>query len=159
MFNIRHKTSTHLLKARVIQGGIPTYRAQSSNNKENYKNGRWHYPPLVALMGLSLFTIAKQRAVDAESKQDGEPKNDQEQTFFQRNVIDYKQVARDNFKIPHMLMEREKQKQAEYKTRKDVDIEELGMNPTELATMKELDYMYGGSTTQQELADMEEEEN
>jgi len=43
-------------------------------------------------------------------------------------VLDYKQIARDNFKIPHMLLERERQKQEEYNQRKDVDIEELGMS-------------------------------
>jgi excinuclease UvrABC helicase subunit UvrB len=58
-----------------------------------------------------------------------------------------------------MLLERERQKQEEYNQRKDVDIEELGMSEQELATMKELDYMYGGSTTKEELAEMEEEEN
>lgn len=32
------------------------------------------------------------------------------------------------------------------------------MQPGELAQMKELDFMYGGSTTQQELEELEEEE-
>jgi nitrite reductase/ring-hydroxylating ferredoxin subunit len=42
---------------------------------------------------------------EAESNEDdkGEPK-----TFFQKNVLDYKQIAKEEFKIPQLLMDREK---------------------------------------------------
>ena len=92
---------------------------------------------------------------EAESNEDdkGEAK-----TFFQKNVLDYKQMAKEEFKIPQLLMEREKQKQKEYDERSSVDFKELGMGSAELAQMKELDFMYGGQTTQEELEDMEEEE-
>ena len=93
---------------------------------------------------------------EAESNEDdkGEPK-----TFFQKNVLDYKQIAKDEFKIPQLLMDREKQKQQEYDERSSVDFKELGMGSAELAQMKELDFMYGGQTTQEELEDMEDEEH
>ena len=56
-------------------------------------------------------------------------------------------------------MDREKEKQAEYNQRKDIDVSELGIKEGELATLKELDHMYGGSTTQKELEEMEQEEH
>jgi len=62
-------------------------------------------------------------------------------------VIDYKQLSKENFKIPHLLQERERQKQQEYQEREEVDVDELGMGGGELASMKELDFMYGGATT------------
>lgn len=56
-------------------------------------------------------------------------------------------------------MERENQKKKEYAEREAVDAKELGMGSGEVAQMKELDFMYGGQTTQEELEDMEEEEH
>jgi hypothetical protein len=56
-------------------------------------------------------------------------------------------------------MERETKKQQEYEERSSVDFKELGMGSSELAQMKELDFMYGGQTTQEELEDMEDEEH
>lgn len=81
-----------------------------------------------------------------------------EKSFFQKNVVDFKEIAQQNFKIPQLLMEREKQKQEEYSGREEVDAAELGVETDELAYMKELDFMYGGSTTAEELAEMEAEE-
>jgi hypothetical protein len=70
------------------------------------------------------------KTTEAESNEDdkGDPK-----TFFQKNVMDYKQFAKDEFKIPQLLMEREKQKKAEYEERSSVDFMELNMSSQELA--------------------------
>ena len=57
-----------------------------------------------------------------------------------------------------MLQERERKKKAEYQAREDVDTAAIGMDHGELAQLKELDYMYGGETTERELEEMEEEE-
>jgi len=57
-----------------------------------------------------------------------------------------------------LLIDRENQKRQEYEERGRVDVEELNLKGGELSQMKELDFMYGGSTTQSELEDIEEEE-
>ena len=67
-------------------------------------------------------------------------------------------MAKEEFQIPQLLMDRENQKQKEYRERTAVDVEELGVQSGDLTQMKELDFMYGGTTTQQELDEMEEEE-
>lgn len=122
------KPHSHLLKARALQSGLvkPFIQHHSSNNKQNTNNSRWQFP-FLGILTISTFAItqSKNGVVDAHSDQDDKNKD---KTFFQKNVLDYKQIARDNFKIPHMLLERERQKQEEYNQRKDVDIEELGMS-------------------------------
>ena len=40
-----------------------------------------------------------------------------------------------------------------------MDVKELGLKEGELAQMKELDFMYGGKTTQQELDEINEEQD
>ena len=55
-------------------------------------------------------------------------------------------------------MEREKKKQEEYTARESVDFRELGVSKEELTQMKEMDFLYGGSTTEDELEEMETEE-
>ena len=54
-------------------------------------------------------------------------------------------------------MEREAKKKEEYASREQVSATELGMDDGEIAQMKEMDFMYGGETTQQELEELEEE--
>ena len=56
-------------------------------------------------------------------------------------------------------MDRDKEKKQEYQKRADMDSAELGVSDGELEQMKELDYMYGGSTTTEELEEMKEEED
>ena len=41
-------------------------------------------------------------------------------------------MAKEEFKIPQMLMERENQKLKEYQERKSIDVEELEMNQGEI---------------------------
>ena len=57
----------------------------------------------------------------------------EDKTYFQKNVVDFKEIAKENFKIPQLLMDREKQKQDEYAGREEVDAAELGMAAGELA--------------------------
>ena len=105
------------------------------------------------------FAQENQAGQMAASREEGEnDDDDKDKTFFQKNVIDFEKVKKEKFKIPHLLQEREQQKQQEYAERKDVDVSELGVSDAELATMKELDYMYGGSTTKQELEEIENED-
>ena len=60
-------------------------------------------------------------------------------------------MAREEFTIPQMIADREAEKQKEYEERASVEVKELGLKEGELAQMKELDFMYGGKTTQEEL--------
>ena len=55
-------------------------------------------------------------------------------------------------------MDREKEKKKEYESRADMDSNELGVSAGELEQMKELDFMYGGQTTAEELEEIQEEE-
>ena len=123
---------------------------QNKNKNQDYK----HFAAFGLLAGTSAL-LYNLKTTEAESNEDddGEPKS-----FFQKNVLDYKQIAKEEFKIPQLLLEREKLKKQEYEERSSVDFKELGMGSAELAQMKELDFMYGGQTTQQELEEMEEEE-
>lgn len=75
-----------------------------------------------------------------------------------KNVLDYKDVGQQQFKIPKLLQEREAQKQEEYKKRTEIEVDEIGAEREDVKQMKELDFMYGGQTTQEELEEMEEEE-
>lgn len=68
-------------------------------------------------------------------------------------------MSKEEFTIPQLLMEREQKKQREYDERKSVDVKEIGLATGDIATMKELDFMYGGRTTQEELEDMEDEDD
>lgn len=47
-----------------------------------------------------------------------------------------------------MIEDREKQKQEEYEQRASIEVEKLGVSTGELQQVKELDFMYGGKTTQ-----------
>lgn len=47
---------------------------------------------------------------DANREQDGSSQ-DENKTFFQKNILDYKEMAKEEFKIPHLLQEREKKMQ------------------------------------------------
>jgi len=73
-------------------------------------------------------------------------------------VIDFKELAKEEFKIPALLQEREKQMQKEYDDREAVEVDKLGITNSELAEMKQLDMMYGGRTTQQEIDEIKNEE-
>ena len=46
----------------------------------------------------------------------------------------------------------------EYDEREGIRVDELGITRKELTQMKELDMMYGGRTTKEELDDIKEEE-
>lgn len=46
----------------------------------------------------------------------------------------------------------------EYDEREGIRVDELGITRKELTEMKELDMMYGGRTTKEELDDIKEEE-
>lgn len=71
----------------------------------------------------------------------------------------FKKLAREEFTIPNMIAEREATKQKEYEARASVEVKELGLKEGELSQMKELDFMYGGKTTQEELDDIQEEQD
>lgn len=73
-------------------------------------------------------------------------------------MIDFKELAKEEFKIPALLQEREKQMQKEYDDREAVEVDKLGITNSELAEMKQLDMMYGGRTTQQEIDEIKNEE-
>jgi len=66
---------------------------------------------------------------------------------------------KDQFKIPGMLMEREKKMKEQYDSREDVDATQLGFSSDEINEMKHIDFMYGGKTTQEELEDLEKEKD
>lgn len=116
------------------------------------------------LLGGSAFLLysmaSKKRSAEAEepdptASEDGE----EDKTFFQKNVLDYKQMAKEQFQIPQLLLDREKKKHEEYAERNAVDSADLGLAPGELEQMKELDFMYGGKTTAEELEEMEAEDD
>ena len=94
---------------------------------------------------------------DANREQDGSSQ-DENKTFFQKNILDYKEMAKEEFKIPHLLQERDKKMQEEYEERDGVSIDELGITSKQFKQLKELDMMYGGQTSKQELEDIQTEE-
>ena len=94
---------------------------------------------------------------DANREQDGSSQ-DENKTFFQKNILDYKEMAKEEFKIPHLLQEREKKMQEEYEERDGVSTDELGITSKQFKQLKELDMMYGGQTSKQELEDIQTEE-
>lgn len=73
-------------------------------------------------------------------------------------MIDYKELAKEEFKIPNLLQEREEQMRKEYDERQAVEVDKLGITHNELAQMKQLDMMYGGQTTQEEIDEINDEE-
>ena len=103
----------------------------------------------------------KNNSVDLAAADDDKKDKDGEfnvKEFFMKNVLDYKDVGQGNFKIPQLLQEREAKKQEEYKKRDEIEVDELGMDSKDVKQMKELDFLYGGQTTQEELEEMEAEE-
>lgn len=68
-------------------------------------------------MGASALAFTAKKAqeaslAEAQAEDPLQKKIDEEErkTFFQKNVIDFKQIAKEEFKIPHLLQEREKAK-------------------------------------------------
>lgn len=94
----------------------------------------------------------------ATPKKEPNPEDEKDKTFFQKNVLDYKEMMKEEFSIPHMLQEKDKQMKKEYDQREGIDINEIGVTQKEFKELKELDHMYGNQTTKDELEEIENEE-
>ena len=92
---------------------------------------------------------------DQNSSGTEQTEDESKKTFFQKNVLDYKELAKEEFKIPHLLQEREKQMQKEYQERDGVNVDELGITSKEFKELKELDMMYGGQTSKEEMEEIQ----
>ena len=117
------------------------------------------YQGLFATSVAGIAFLKHQRVeASAEEKKDKDDDEFNAKEFFMKNVLDYKDVGQSTFKIPQLLQEREAKKREEYQQRAEVEVEELGLGQGDVKQMKELDFMYGGQTTQEELEEMEAEE-
>jgi 3-phenylpropionate/trans-cinnamate dioxygenase ferredoxin subunit len=133
---------------------------QSYSHQQQPKDWRaLRWLALCSAFGTTAAIMMKQQGANfAEADSNNQDDDDDDdKNILQQKYEEIQRISKEQFKIPLLLQEREQQKQDEYDQRKQVDVRGLGMNEEDLQVMKELDYMYGGSTTQQELREMEEE--
>ena len=99
-----------------------TLRPYGTKGNEEEKSRGFHtdFMSTNLLLGSTLIAgallshkLMDRKAVMAESPEDAssdtpkQEESDEEKNFFQKNVLDYKELAKEEFTIPHLLQERE----------------------------------------------------
>ena len=83
---------------------------------------------------------------------------DQDKNFLKRKLLDIDKAVKNEFKIPHLLADREEKMKKEYDEREGVKIDEMGITAKQFKQLKEMDMLYGGETTEEEIDKLKEEE-
>jgi hypothetical protein len=115
------RNTRQILSSMVYAQSMRPFSAKQNKSSQDYKP----FLALGLLAGTSAF-LYNMKTAEADSDDKGS-----EKTFFQK--MDIKSLAKEEFKIPQLLMEREQQKRKEYDERSAIDAKELGMDSEELA--------------------------